>query len=358
MRKAFLLILLWMSLAAVGCASDQSTVEPTPTPRPTAVKPIFKVERGNMVIRTTLGGRAVPQKSAGVAFATDGEVGNVFVQVGDYVEQGQLLADLAVLKDLETQWAKASADAQYEETLSNNTLKRAEIKLQIAQLNLEDLKAKGASPAARQMAELQVQLAQMDLDEIKANPALHEAAQKAKELEQQMTDAQLKAPVAGYVVEAPSSGRSVRTTTSAFQIGDARQLEIGAPVMEEELKQLTEGMTVTVVFEGKPDKTVYVGTIRALPYPYGTGANGGTDIRVTVADAPVYQLGDRVLITAVLQEKDDVLSLPPRAIREVGGRTFVMLPDGQRVDVTLGLHTNDQVEIAAGLSEGQVVVGP
>ena len=50
------------------------------------------------------------------------------------------------------------------------------------------------------MAELEAQLAQMDLDEIKANPSLHEAAAKAKELGQALEDAQLKAPIAGYIV--------------------------------------------------------------------------------------------------------------------------------------------------------------
>jgi hypothetical protein len=53
--------------------------------------------------------------------------------------------------------------------------------------------------------------------------------------------------------------------------------------------------------------------------------------------------------------------LPPQAIRDVGGRTFVLVQtekSQQRVDVTLGLQTRDRVEITAGLTEGQVVVGP
>jgi macrolide-specific efflux system membrane fusion protein len=364
-RSLWLCLLISFFSLLVGCTSlAEPAAEPTPTPLPTAVKPTFTVQRGDIVIKTELGGRAVPVDSNPVSFATEGNVGNLYVQVGDRVEAGQLLADLEVLKDLETEWAKASAEAKYEETLSNNTIRRAEIKSQIAQLTLENLKARGASPAEIQIGELQAELAQMDLDELKANPALHTAAAKAKELEQAMADAQLKSPVAGVIIEAPTAGKAVRPTSPAFQIGDVSSVELGAAAMEEDLKQLTEGLPVSVVFEGRSDKQVYPGTIRQLPYPYGSGTDGAKDIRVTLDNpaAVTYKLGDRVLISTVLQQKKQVLWLPPQAIRTVGGKTFVIVqtPAGgqQRVDVMPGLQTSTRVEVLGNLTEGQVVVGP
>jgi RND family efflux transporter MFP subunit len=366
MRKLSVWFVLIIMIAVMsGCSSSAvPTAAPTPTPVPTTVKPTFTVQRGEIMIKTELGGRVVPVNSKPASFTTDGNIGNVYVQIGDRVEQDQLLADLESMKDLEEQWAKTSADAKYEETVSNNTIKRAEIKVQIAQLAFENLKAKGASPAEIQIADLQGQLAQMDLDEIKANPALHIAAAKAQELERAMADAQLKAPLAGYIVTAPKSGQSVRAGNDTFLIGDVSQLEIGANATEDVLKQLTEGLTVTVAFEGSPNKQKYSGTIRQLPYPYGTGGNGATDVRISLDVTPDqggYKLGDRTLMTAVLEDKADILWLPPQAIRSVGGRTFVVVQDvkGQRrVDVNLGLQVYDKVEITSGLTEGQVVVGP
>ncbi len=275
-----------------------------------------------------------------------------------------MLADLAALKELETEWAQASTQAKYEETISTNTLKRSEIKLQLAQLALEDLKAKGAGDTSIKMAELQVQLAQMDLDEVKANPVLHAASNKAKQLERALIDAQLKAPFAGYIVDAPRPGQAVRTTSDAFQIGDTSQLEIGATVLEEDLKQLTEGLTVTVAFEGKANQPPLAGVIRQLPYPYGSGANGGDQIRVKLDVPPEqggYALGDRVIVTAVLQQKDNILWLPPQAIRTVGGRTFIAVQEAggqKRIEITPGLQTRDRVEITGNVGAGQVVVGP
>ena len=151
-RFLWMFVTVSMLLSVVSCSSTgEPTAAPTPTPLPTAVKPTFSVQRGEIIIKTDLGGRVVPVNSKPASFTIDGNIGNVYVQVGDQVEQGQLLADLETMKDLEDQWAKASADAQYEETVSNNTIKRAEIKLQIAQLNRENLKARGASPAEIQI---------------------------------------------------------------------------------------------------------------------------------------------------------------------------------------------------------------
>jgi macrolide-specific efflux system membrane fusion protein len=338
-------------------------VEPTVTPLPTAVKPTFTVQRGQITIKSDLAGRVVPVNSKPASFAIDGKIGNVYVAVGDRVEAGQLLADLDTLKALEAEWAKASSEAKYEETVSNNTIERAEINLKIAQLTLDSLKAQGANASDIQIAELQERLAQMDLDEIKANPVLHQASARAEELKAAMADAQLTAPLAGYVVEAPKPGQAFKAGAAAFKIGDVSQLEIGALATEDVLKQLTEGLTVTVVFEGTGNKNKYTGSIRQLPYPYGTGS-GSAEVRIVLDVSPDqggYQLGDRALISAVLQDKSDILILPPQAIRNVGGRTFVVVQDAagqRRVDVTLGLQVHDKAEILSGLSEGQVVVGP
>ena len=73
------------------------------------------------------------------------------------------------------------------------------------------------------------------------------------------------------------------------------------------------------------------------------------------------KLGDLVRVTIVLEETDDALWLPPDAIRTFQSSEFVIVQDdGQqrRVDVELGIQTQDQVEILRGLQEGQLVIVP
>jgi hypothetical protein len=58
---------------------------------------------------------------------------------------------------------------------------------------------------------------------------------------------------------------------------------------------------------------------------------------------------------------ENTLWLPPQAIRTFQNRTFVVLqtPDGQAVaDVTLGLQTDDRVEVLSGVNEGHIVIAP
>ena len=71
-------------------------------------------------------------------------------------------------------------------------------------------------------------------------------------------------------------------------------------------------------------------------------------------------MGDLSRVTVVLERKDNVLWLPPQAIRTFEGRRFVVVQDGEaqrRVDVTIGIESDERVEIKEGLTAGLTVVG-
>jgi hypothetical protein len=79
-------------------------------------------------------------------------------------------------------------------------------------------------------------------------------------------------------------------------------------------------------------------------------------------DAKDLQLdvGDLAEIVLTLSRKEDVLWLPPQAVRAFEGRRFVVLKDGdrqRRQDVKVGIVSTDRIEIVDGLKEGNIVVG-
>jgi multidrug efflux pump subunit AcrA (membrane-fusion protein) len=184
-----------------------------------------------------------------------------------------------------------------------------------------------------------------------------------KELEAAMLEAQIISPIEGNVIAAVDPGQSVRTTTTAFVIGDIDQLEIRAEVGEELLGQLIENMPVRVILAEQPEQTLS-GIIWRLPYPFGSGSSDNNDesVRIRLDEPPsVWRVGGQAHIMAVLGQKLDTLWLPPEAIRSAGGRTFVFMQTDagpKQVNITTGVETRDRVEILEGLSQGQVVIGP
>jgi hypothetical protein len=213
---------------------------------------------------------------------------------------------------------------------------------------------------------LEVELSQMALDEILEKYGIDPASGVLDELDAQVAKAKLFAPDSGVVISAVSVGRSVSTTTIAFVIGDGSQLEVVAdadPGTANELfKNMFEGMPVKVSPNNNPAIT-WAAKIRQLPSPYGTGSSDSQTVRILIDDtlAPDALIaGDTVNITVELANKAGILWLPPEAIRQVGGRTFVIVNGDngpQRIDIEVGLKTRDMVEIISGLTEGQVVIG-
>lgn len=109
------------------------------------------------------------------------------------------------------------------------------------------------------------------------------------------------------------------------------------------------------------------GAIRRLPYPYGSGGSANlqdqdksTRVRVDpAAPGAKLALGDLIRATVVLESREDVLWLPPQAVREFEGRKFVVVQDGdvqRRIDIKIGIIGEDRVEIQQGVTEGQVVL--
>jgi RND family efflux transporter MFP subunit len=353
-RVSFLFLALVLFLA--GCGGGQIVSEATPTPFPTPVRPTFTVQRGDITVEAKLIGRVVPVALHTVYFQINGQVREVYANVNDVVKEGQLLGELAEAQELR---------AKAEET--RRTIRRAQIDLEIAQLTLEQFKSQGRSDTEIKIQELQVELAQMKLDEVLLSLGIDPDSPVLDELDAQVAQARAFAPADGTIIAAVDVGRNVNPATPAFLLGDPDQLEVIADLNpstgDQEVKEMFEGMPVTVTLDADTGVKL-TGTISQLPSPYGTGESDEDAIHVALDSPPsasTYQTGDNVTVVVQLASEENVLWLPPDAIRSAGGRTFVIINSDsgpQRVDIEIGLQTRDMVEIVSGLEESQVVVGP
>ena len=221
----------------------------------------------------------------------------------------------------------------------------------------------------------QVQLSQLDYEHTDKtiDPNLTNAVERnelsVERLENQVGNTRAVSPIMGKVTSVSvHEGRTVSGYETAFVVADESALEITADPMSDDLRRLQEEMGVTVTFASHPGEE-FPGKIARLPYPYGGG--GGTDVqeqdKLTHISLDVSNLdvkpGDLAKVSVTLERKENVLWLPPAAIRTFAGRNFVIIvEEGRqtRVDVTLGIESEDRIELTeegSNLEEGQVVLG-
>lgn len=132
--------ILFLGLAVIisGCSSKSTENQATPTPIPTpivAAKPTYEVKRGDITHELQFNARIAPITEEGLFFRTSGRVRGVYVAKGDQVVEGQILADLEILDNLERQYQADSL-----------ALRKAQIYAENAQLYLDLFKLSMNSP--------------------------------------------------------------------------------------------------------------------------------------------------------------------------------------------------------------------
>ena len=207
------------------------------------------------------------------------------------------------------------------------------------------------------LKENDLELAKIALDETKVNVA---------DVESAIADAQIAAPFDGILTSLRvDDGRAVEAFKVYSVVSDMTSLELSANITSDDMQYLEEGMPITANLSSRPSET-FNGTIRYLPYGrLGDEVEDEKTTRIALDDVGADELGlengDLMRVTVVLEHKDDVLWLPPQAIRTFEGRKFVVVQaDGfqQRVDVKIGIEGDDRVEIESGLEEEQIVISP
>ncbi len=174
-----------------------------------------------------------------------------------------------------------------------------------------------------------------------------------------------RAPVAGQILRIlEESERIVAAGTPLVEIGEPAAIEVVSDVLSRDAVRVTAGTPVWIEDWGGPD--ALAARVRRVE-PSGftkVSALGVEEQRVNVvidlleAEA---RLGDgyRVEVRIVTWEGDDVLQIPASALFRVGDAWAVFAVEGSRAQrrvVQVGAQATFEVEVRAGLSEGDVVV--
>ncbi len=299
-------------------------------------------------------GRLVSRRAGVVAARTRGPVGEMRVDVGDRVEQGDIIAVLVADRPRSEKDLRAAELAAAEASLAN-----AQAELRLRRQELNRIQGLRTSPAfSKGNFEDKSQEVMMMESEVKAaRAALAQTRAQLRLAEISLDDAVIRAPYPGVVTERHTeAGAYVDVGDPVVSLIDDRHLEVEADVPADRIGGLAPGVPVSVdLAEGE-----VTATVRAVV----PQENTQTRTR-TVRFAP--DLGDRADLAA---NQSVTVRLPAGAARNVvtvhkdailnrKGRTLavVVAEDTAEVrPVRLGGAVGNRFEVLDALKPGEVVV--
>ncbi|MEM7134250.1 MAG: HlyD family efflux transporter periplasmic adaptor subunit [Chloroflexota bacterium] len=394
MRLRLLTIALCLSLIATlsGCERLPGETLATPTPIPTVTAPlkaVHSVERGDLIESVTLLGIVDSQRRVNLSFRISGRLNGFHAHPGDLVESGQLLAELDV-GFLPNELAKAQKQLEMAKlrltsaTRSDSlALAEAESMVKLAKLELENARAgladgttdrvKAEFDVARE--EIAVELSETRLtlltEQQETEKRLLEAeidimALDVELLQAKIEQARLLTPFRGVVrYTEGEAGQMIAEYEPVMGLADPNALEIRSSTPSEEvLPKLRVGQSATIVFRDAPEQE-FIGKLVQVSTPIG--ADNPDDVRPIRIEFPApdlivpalsLEIGSFADITIVVEQKENVLTIPNNTIHNYFNRRYVLVQDGEltaEVDVTLGVTDGERTEVLAGLEEGEQV---
>jgi len=342
---------------------------------------VVLAKRAPLVNSLTLSGAFRPYQVVDVHAKVAGYIHQIFVDVGDKVKEGQVLAILEV-PELTAQILGAEATIKRSQDAirrAQSEVERAEssheanhfayIRLKqasaarpglIAEQELEDALAKDKE------SEAQVDSAKAALSEAQNELSVSEASNKQLAAMEAYTH--ITAPFAGVITKRyADTGALIQAGTSSstqampvVQLAEWSRLRLVVPVPESAVPQIHLGSAVAVQvgalhrsFQGKVARFAddLDQQTRTMDTEIDVENRNGTLVDGMYAET-----------TLTLSQRNNALTVPVQAVqREGNGASVLMVTRDGRIqprEVKLGEEGNDRVEILSGLADGdEVVVG-
>jgi HlyD family secretion protein len=339
------------------------------------------IERGDVARSVVATGKVQPLTKVDIKSKASGIVKRLFVDYGDRVKEGQVLAELdkeqleaavrearANLLSAEAAWERNKIQADGPDLpFLKSALERAR-KLYadglIAPSVLDDAdKAYQLGLNAQTAAKSQAAVAKAEVEKAKAALEQHES---------DLRYATITSPMDGLVlsrdVEVGDAVSSILVlgsqATLIMSLGDVSEVYVLGKVDEADIGKVFLGQRARIVVESFKDKK-FEGRVTKIS-PMGVEKDNVTtfEVRVSIHN-PTGELKTNMTANAeiILEEKKNVLLVPESAVLYDKDRTpSVEVPDPRAADgmhkvaVTLGISNGVKTELVQGLNAGDKVV--
>ncbi len=353
-----LLLAVTAACRPMGGGGEENTAEPV------------EVLRGDLVVSTDGNGNLAVSNDVDLSFSSAGRVVGVYVEEGDTVTRGRMLARLddsaLELAVAQAEAALVTAQSSLEQALSSYAT--AEAALEDAEYDYKELKRQNIHGSRRTIAELELEAAELGLDAAElgvdaAELGLTAAEDALAEAEKALAEATITAPFAGVVgdVYADEEDYVAAGTTIVYLI-DPSAMELTVDLDEIDIPDIARGQKAVITVDALPDLIIEgkVGTVRPVPILESGVVLYEVDIDFAVPEDSGIMVGMSAEADIIIVEKSDVLLLPERAIAENSrGQSVVTVIADEGLEeraVTTGASDNFYMEIVSGLEEGEMVL--
>ena len=279
------------------------------------------VVRGDLIVTADATGILEPVRTVEVTSKASGEILRLYVDVGDQVEAGALLAEVDP-RDVRNIANQADADIEV-----------ARARIDIARRQVErsrDLLASGViSPQEHESRTLEFANAEAALIKARTNSELAQL---------RLEDVTIRAPMAGTILEKnveegqviQSSGQNVSSGTTLMVMADLDMIQVRTFVKEGDLGVIMEGMATFVTVDAYPGRT-FVGIVDQIE-PQGIVRRGETQFALIVRldnTSRLLKPGMNTEVEIQTGEATGVLLIPNNSV--------VMPQDAEPAALALGL---------------------
>ena len=298
------------------------------TPAVTLEKPVY----GTIEVKTGLTGKVEPSDMVYVIPKAAGEVTEVFVSVGDIVEEGQ---NLLHIDTKQVEGAKFQLDsAAISVSDAETNLKRMQVLAQSGDISQQQLEA---AQTAAKMAKIQYDGAKLAYDN-------------------QIEFSDVTAPIGGKIESLSAEvHNNVAAGTVLCVISGSGTKAISFNVTERIASNLSAGDPVEVEKNG----TLYHGIVTDVDTMVDA-ATGLFKVKASMEKADALPTGTMVKLYVISEKSENTLLIPVNAVTYSGGKSYVYTEvDGKvhEVPVTVGVYDSSQAEILEGLTaEDEVIV--
>jgi len=176
----------------------------------------------------------------------------------------------------------------------------------------------------------------------------------------------LASPFAGILTHSPTTVAGVQLTASDyFEIVNPNALVFVGRVDEADVSKVSQGQEATIILDAFENKELS-SQVSYVAFSSSETSSGTTfEVRLPLAyllDSQQLRIGLNGDAKIVLNQKADALTIPLVSTRERDGKVYVELKTGEDIfeerEITLGLQTDEIVEVLSGLNESEEIVLP